>query len=155
MKSLLIILLLFITVSVISAEDKVPEKVKTKMAELYPNAKELNWDIEDGNFEAEFEFNGNDMSVTFDKNADVLETETKITFDKLPAKIQKNVKKDYPDHEVSEAAKIDKKGVIYYEVELEKGEKEFDVLYSADGSLIKKEAQDNENDSENDEEDNN
>jgi hypothetical protein len=48
------------------------------------------------------------------------------------------LKKDYAAFEIEETAKIESKGEIAYEVEVEKGKETFDLIFDVNGKLLKK-----------------
>ena len=136
MKSL-VILLIALFVGTTFAQN-VPSAAKNKLKTLYPKAEEVKWDKEGANFEANFEVNDVEMSVIFDAKGNVLETETEIEKDALPAAVKSALKKDFSGYKIKETAKIEKNGKITFEAQVEKGETKLDAIYSPDGKLIKK-----------------
>lgn len=130
----------------------VPEAVKNGFAKKYPNVKEVDWEKEDGNYEAGFKTilanmddpkakaKKRETSVTLDESGNILETETEINSGDLPKTIYEYVAKNYPGFELEEATKMtDSREVVTYEVEVEKGKEEFDLIFDASGGFIKKE----------------
>lgn len=112
----------------------VPQQVKSAFEKTYPSAKEVKWDKEGSNFEAEFEFDKSEMSVLFDANGNVLETETEIEVGQLPQAVVDYVATHYKGKKIKEAAKItDAKGVVTYEAEV----KGMDLLFDSKGNFIK------------------
>lgn len=109
--------------------DKVPTPVKEALTKAYPNAKEIEWDKEGKGFEASFEDGKDEISVVFDANGAVLETETEIEVSALPAKVLEGLK----GKKVKEAAIIMKDGKTMYEAEV--GKK--DLFFDQDGNQIK------------------
>jgi len=79
-----------------------------------------------------------EMSVIFDANGKVLETETEIEKDALPAPVQEALSKDFAGYDIDEAAKIVRNGKTTFEAQVEKDENKLDAIYSAAGTLIKK-----------------
>ncbi|CAN5608306.1 hypothetical protein BH10BAC4_BH10BAC4_14060 [soil metagenome] len=143
MKKLVIIALLGLGVGQVNAQtikaSDVPAAVKTAFAKAYPAAKDVKWGKEDGSFEASFDHNKKDMSVLLDVMGMIKEVETEIEKSELPKAVQETLKKDFADHKVEEAAKIVSNGVTTYEAEVEKGEKSWDLIFDANGKLLKKE----------------
>jgi hypothetical protein len=68
----------------------------------------------------------------------ILETEREIKKSELPSAIHDLLKKDYAAFEIEETAKIESKGEITYEVEVEKGKQAFDLIFDVNGKLLKK-----------------
>jgi hypothetical protein len=57
-----------------------------------------------------------------------------ITMNELPQSIIVYIQKQYKDYTIDEAEKIEKSGVVFYQVELEaKGRKDLHLVFSADG----------------------
>ena len=142
MKKLMIIALLGLMVSQVSAqkikESEVPKVVKDAFMKAYPVAKDVKWGKEDGGYEASFDLNKKDMSVVLDEMGMVKEVETEIAKSELPNAAQETLKKDYPGYKMEETAKIVSKGITTYEAEVEKGEKTFELIFDSNGKLLTK-----------------
>lgn len=139
MKKLTVLLLAAMaSVSLANAQkvsDKdVPVVVKSALQNNYPNAKELKWEKEKGNYEAGFEVAKTDYSVLIDASGNILETEVEIKMEKLPADAIAYVSKNYAGQKIKEVAKItDSRGVVTYEVEV-KGK---DLIFDNSGKFLK------------------
>ncbi len=116
-------------------QDKnVPEVVKANFNKQFPNAKEIKWEKENANIEAEFELNKIEQSVIFDEKGALLETEVEITISQLPMNVSTYIQKNYANQKIKEAAKItDSKGVVTFEAEL----KGMDLIFDSQGIFIK------------------
>jgi hypothetical protein len=136
MKKGLIIILLLLTTSVFSQRIKssgVPQLVKEKFATLYPEVKNVKWEKEKANYEANFVKDKQSMSVLIDSNGNLIETETEITVSSLPSEVKNAASKKFPGSKIKEASKIiDSKGIVKYEVEV-KGK---DYLFDKDGNAL-------------------
>ncbi len=116
------------------SDKEVPIAVKTTLQKNYPNAKELKWEKEKGNYEAEFEVGETDYSLLIDVSGNIIETEIEIKVDELPANAKAYISKNYAGQKIKEAAKItDAKGVVTYEAEI-KGK---DMIFDSNGNFIK------------------
>lgn len=138
MKKLIFLLAAVASVSFANAQkvsDKdVPAMVKSALQKNYPNAKELKWEKEKGNYEVGFELAKTDYSVLIDASGNILETEIEIKMDALPANAKAYVSKNYAGQKIREVAKItNSKGVVTYEVEV-KGK---DLIFDNSGAFIK------------------
>jgi len=139
MKNLVIIALLLFVGSVFAQDVKVPAEIKAKFQALYPNVDEVKWDVEDSDFEVSFELEGDvDMSLLFNAKGNVVEVETALEEDDLPGVVEKSVENNFKGWEIKETAKIVRNGKTTFEAEFEKGDKKFDIIFSEDGTLIKK-----------------
>lgn len=117
-------------------ESEVPTVVKDAFKKAYKDAKEVKWEKEDANFEAEFEIGEADQSVVFDATGHVIETEIEIKVDELPSAVKDYVAKNYKDAKIKEATKItDAKGTVGYEAEI----KDKDLIFDGNGKFIKEE----------------
>lgn len=118
------------------SDKEVPTAVKTTLQKSYPNAKEIKWEKEKANYEAEFEVNETDYSLLIDISGNIIETEIEIKFDELPANAKAYISKNYAGQKIKETAKItDSKGVVTYEAEI-KGK---DLIFDSNGNFIKEE----------------
>lgn len=125
-------------VSLVSAqkvqEKDVPATIKAAFQKNYPTARELKWEKENGNYEAEFEMEEADYSVLIDISGNIIETEAEIRIEALPADAVAYVSKNYAGQKIREAARIiDSKGAITYEVEI----KNKDLIFDGNGDFIK------------------
>ncbi|MFN0175392.1 MAG: PepSY-like domain-containing protein [Saprospiraceae bacterium] len=132
MKNVMLFIALFaFAQTAFSQASKVPETVKMAFAKAYPNADDVEWELEDGNFEVEFEMaEDQEMSVVYDAKGNLLETEVPIPFSELPKAVQEALK----GKKVKETVKItNAKGIVTYEAEV--GRK--DLLFDEQGNPVK------------------
>jgi len=116
------------------SDKDVPTVVKSSFQKQYPHAKEIKWEKENGNYEAEFEIKETDYSVLMNSLGNILETEIEISIDALPANVKEYISKNYAGQKIKEAAKItDAKDEITYEAEI----KGMDLLFDSSGKFIK------------------
>jgi len=108
---------------------KVPTEVQSACSKLYPGVK-AKWEMEKQDYEAGFTLNGKATSVVFNTKGLLLETETAIKPNELPAVILAKFK----GQKIAEAAKIIKAdGSVRYEAEV-KGK---DLLFDLSGNPVK------------------
>ena len=145
MKNLLLLFVCLALVTGVSAmnqkDEKIPAAAKTGFAAKFPSAKKAKWSVEKpGEFEAEFKLNGEEASALFDSNGNLLETEVEIEESELPQAVKATIAKDFAGFELDEIEKAtDAKGIVFYEMEAEKGKEEFEISFDANGKLLKKE----------------
>ncbi|MCY7330663.1 MAG: PepSY-like domain-containing protein, partial [Saprospiraceae bacterium] len=113
-----------------SAQKTPPTAVMTAFNQKFPDMKDVDWGLEkNGQWEAEFDQNGVDMSADFSAEGTWLETETQIKVADLPAAVKTalNAKK------VKEAARIQRAdGSTVYEAEV----RHKDLLFDASGKMV-------------------
>jgi hypothetical protein len=151
---LIILIVLLFSVSVFAQEAKVPKEVKAAFNKLYPNAKDVKWDKEgDEEFEASFVEGTTHISVVFDEEGDVEETETEIEVKSLSKPILDFIAKNYVGYNITEAAKIvDDENNVIFESEVTKGKKKEDLLFDVNGKQVKKESKESDEEDEDDDE---
>lgn len=122
-------------------ESEVPKAVKDSFAKRFPNTKGVEWSKEsETEFESEFKNAGKEQSANFDQAGKWLVTETEIKKADLPQAVQAAIAKEFAGYKVEEAEKVETvNDGMQYEVALEKGESNYEVLFSADGKVLKKE----------------
>ena len=127
-------------------EAQVPAVVVATFKQAHPTAKAVQWEKEDGNYEASFKQGTGEMSVVLAAAGTLLETETEITTAQLPAAVRATLSSHYAGHKVTEAAKLvaAATGAVTYEAEVSKAGKKRDVLFDANGVELKQEAGDKE-----------
>jgi hypothetical protein len=118
-------------------EADVPAAVKESFKKSHPNAKEVKWEKEGANYEAEFETGETEQSVVYDVSGRLVETEVEIKPDELPSTVKVYITEHRKGMRIKEASKItDAKGTVSYEAEI-KGK---DLLFDSNGKFIKEEA---------------
>ncbi len=137
-KSILVLSLLALTLSINAQklkESDVPSAVKSKFSQMYPGAKDVIWEIEDKNYEAEFKESGTETSVMYNGSGTYLQTETEISVSSLPAGVSEYTAKNLPGSKINEASKItDANGTISYEAEIGSS----DYLFDSSGKFLSK-----------------
>jgi hypothetical protein len=151
-KYFLIALALF-SFTAFAQQVNVPKSAKDTFSKLYPKTTEVKWDKENQDYEASFKLNGKDMSVIFDKDGKVMETETAIEISKLPKGVDKYVMDNFKEYKITGAAKIIKaNGEEIFEAEITKGKDKKDLFFDANGKPEKKDVnKESENENEEDE----
>lgn len=110
----------------------VPTAVKQAFEKQHAGVK-AKWDDEDGKYEAGFKQGKQEMSVLYNANGSVEETEVEIPIPELPAVSRAYIANNKLG-KIKEAAKITKaNGTVMYEAEVKTG----DVLFDSKGKFIK------------------
>lgn len=118
---------------------KTPKVVITTFNQIFPNATNVKWDKENAHeYEASFKWKGEKHSANFNDTGEWLETESPITFNQLPEKVQSAFNTSHKGITIKAITKIEtSKGQTHYEVEIKKGLKTVEFFYDANGSIIK------------------
>lgn len=111
-----------------------PTKVKQAFSKTHSAASAVKWEKEDGNYEVSFKENGNQFSLIYNAQGDLLETEEEIAPNTLPAAIKAYMSKQYAANPLKSAAKITKAdGTVLYEAAI----KNKDIIFDVKGTFIK------------------
>jgi len=108
--------------------------VKSSFAKQHPSVNKINWELENGDYEASFKLNSESHSAVYKKNGAFVESEIEIKINDLPIPVLTYMHDHYGSNQINEAAKITKSdGTINFEAAI-KGK---DVLFDKDGKFIK------------------
>ncbi len=120
--------------------DKVPAAAANAFKLKFPNGSQPGWSKEEKDFEVEF-FNGKKrQSALFDNSGKWLETETEIKYNTVPMKVQNAFQKEFEGYQLQEVFEVEKpENIINYELIAFKGTKNYELVYSTKGELLKKE----------------
>lgn len=144
-KTLSLVAILFILSTATFAQEKnegtgkitVPSVVKSALYKKYADAKNVTWEKEKGNYEANWGGkSGEDNSVQFTPAGDFIEIVNAIPVSQLPASTIAYVKKHYKGAHISEAGKVtDAKGKLSYEAEVNRK----DLIFDENGNFVQTE----------------
>lgn len=112
-----------------------PKEVQVSFAEKFNAVQKLKWEQEDNEWEARFKFNATEMSSSFDNSGKWLETETEVKKKDVPEEVFKAVNLKFDGWEIEEVEKVEKPDFKGYEIVLEKGETETEVLVTTAGGV--------------------
>lgn len=117
--------------------NKIPPVVKSSLQNKYPEAKNVSWEKEKGNYEANWGGkSGEDNSVQFTPAGEFIEIVKAIPINQLPASVNTYVKQHYKGAKITEAGKVtDAKGKQSYEAEVNRK----DVIFDESGKFVKAE----------------
>lgn len=136
----------------IITKKEVPQAILNAIKKAYPEAKVDHYSVEkeEGKkiYEIGFEQKGRKYEVTYAADGALVEVEETIQADELPAKVKATMEKVFPKYELKVIEKIAEEGKTVYEAKVfvdESGKKTlYELLFSADGKLLKKEKEDEE-----------
>ena len=118
-------------------ESDVPAVVKSSLQKKYPEAKNVYWEKEHGNYEANWGGKSKeDNSVQFTPTGEFIEYVKAIPVSELPKEVNTYVKSHYKGAKITEAGKVtDAHGKTFYEAEV-KGK---DIVFDEHGNFVKAE----------------
>lgn len=125
----------------------VPEKIKAAFAKLYPDVKDVAWHTEKGNYEGKFNYNYKDMSVQFNDNGELLQTEIYLKASELPQPVQDYLTQNYSGVSFNQYSVVtDASNVKHYQAET----KDKVLYFDANGNFTKAVDNDENNDKDDD-----
>jgi hypothetical protein len=136
-KTILSLAMLFATAAIGQkvSDAKVPDAAKSALLKKYPQASNVSWEKEKGNFEANWGGkSGENMSVQFTAGGIFVEEVAAISIGQLPNGVAVYVRQHYRGSKITEAGKVkDTKGIIMYEAEV----KGTDLIFDEKGNFLK------------------
>ena len=118
---------------------KVPAKIQKHFLEMQPNASDFVWTVEGNIYQVDFYLDNRHTTSYFDKQGTWLETESEITVDELAHDVLQTLKTKMGEYTIVDIELVNtKEGEILYEVDLEKGEKIYDILFNPNGKILRK-----------------
>ena len=116
---------------------KVPSVVLNTVQTRFVNANKIEWEKKKALFEAEFKMDSIEYAVYVDSSGKLIMYKMDIREDELPAAVATTIATQYNGYKIDDVEKIEKDGIIYYEIELDgKGKKALELVFSADGKLV-------------------
>ena len=141
MKAIFVFIIFFSSLAAYSQninESDIPNAVKNTFKTNYPDVIIVKWELEHGNYEAEFKADNIEKTAIIDKTGNLIALETEISISALPEIIKSTFKNDFPSAKLKEASKIEKAGEINYEAEIKDGNTSWDLVYSENGKLLER-----------------
>lgn len=124
-------------------EFEIPEQVIKTVQNLYPEIRKPEWEKENDMYEVEFELNEKEISIKMNENGEVVEKEEEIEIRELPTPIHEFLKSNYQSVKIDEVSKVTlKEGATMYEIEM----KDQELLFDSQGSILKNDENDNQED---------
>ncbi|MGV3762598.1 PepSY-like domain-containing protein [Parapedobacter sp.] len=118
----------------------VPAVVLNAFQQQFPKARQVEWEKKrDGNYEVEFD-NGlfsRDHQAIVSPEGKVLRHEEELASYSLPEAVKETIKVEFAGYRVGDVKKIDTGGTITYAVELDSRSGDLDVVFAADGKIVK------------------
>ncbi len=151
MKKVLFFALMILGVFSCSAQDKkdseksdkevvAPEVVGKAFAIKFPKATKTEWSMEkEGEYEVEFKLDNAEKSALYKEDGTLIEVETEIKEADLPQAIKTTLETDFKGYKTDDIEMTETNGTVNYELNAEKGEEEFTLVFDANGKLLKKE----------------
>jgi hypothetical protein len=116
----------------------VPLEVERAFTERYPSATAGKWEVDsNGYWESRFKIGDLEYRADFTREGHWIESERSIDFEDLPDAVQRAIRLEFGDDEISEIEEVDhsEKGQ-FFDVEFKRRGRNLDVEYDAQGNRI-------------------
>lgn len=139
MKRMIFLATVLLGLSSVSCGQSAPENVKEAFSKKFPDAKDVKWEKENkSEWEAEFKMAGEEYSANFSNEGEWMETEHEMKISDLPNVVKNTLSSEFDGYEVEEAEMVETPKFKGYELELEKGKSTLEVVFDANGKVLKK-----------------
>lgn len=136
------------------SRDQLPASVLLAFEKAYPEAKEVEFTLEEDDdvFEYEMEFvqNGTQIVVKYSADGQLIESEHVISAEELPTKVSAQLQSDTSYLEIAKVEKVFIGDKTFYEVKVYKddgsGKKKHEMLFTEDGVLKHSKVEDDDDD---------
>ncbi len=120
-------------------ESSVPASVRDALKAAYAGVSNVEWDYKQAInvYEADFVVDGRDVEVKLSPAGQIIQVKEDVTIASLPEVVATAALKQLPQGRITDAEKRTVGNVVTYKVEVEQGEKDVDVVLSADGKVLK------------------
>jgi hypothetical protein len=115
------------------SDKETPALVQNTLKARFPDATAVEWEKKKNLFEAEFTQGEQELSVLIDPAGHIKRIKRGIPTAELPGGVAEALEKGHPDFEIDDAEKLEQDGQVYYQVELEKGFRERQLVFGFDG----------------------
>ena len=131
-----------ITVGCAEAQDiprsEVPSVVANAFQVAFPQATDVEWELQGDQYKVDFEIGRADHDVWFDKEGKTIKHKEEIAASDLPAAVTIAIRKDFSAYRVEDVEKIEEQGNVSYEMELDGSPTDLKVVFAADGKILRK-----------------
>lgn len=136
---LIIFLTLFSCNEKKNTEKIIPENIKSKFKQTFPDAVNVKWEksSDDTEWEADFIMSGSKQSARYTSDGKWFETEYEIVISKIPEAIKTKIASMYPEYKIIKAEVVSTNSGKKYEIKLNKGQENIAVYYNEEGIFIK------------------
>lgn len=116
-------------------ESKVPSVVKNTLVSKFSYSGPVDWEKERGNYEAEFREDTLGYKALISPQGVLLRYKEPLALNELPSAVLQTLQSQYRDHGVEDLEKVVRGREAYYQLELEKGLKELQLVLTPDGAV--------------------
>ncbi len=114
---------------------QVPAAVTKAFKAKFPTSTGIDWEKKGNLYEADFDVVLVDHKALFDETGKLVAYKRDIRNADLPAAIKKTIQADYKDYRIDEAQRLERNGVVYYQVELDGKPADQKLVFTKEGKV--------------------
>lgn len=118
-------------------EKNVPSLVQNAFRTQFVEARDIDWQKSNHHYLVEFESGAaeSDHKAMFDTLGTMVLYKFDMAVSHLPSAVVEVIESQYQEYKIDDIERLQREGVTYYQIELEKGMREQHLVFSADGVL--------------------
>lgn len=117
-------------------QKNVPAVVLNAFQLKFPNATDVDWELERGNYHVDFEVNNKDNEIVLDDKGKLLKHKQELWESEIPDAVMKTIKSKVAFFDLNDADRKEEGGKIIYDINFEINNKDHDFLLDDKGKLI-------------------
>ena len=122
-----------------AAASEIPTAVRTAFQSAYPNATEVEWELEGDEIEVEWEMNGEEYEASYNKMGKLLNSDygINLTIDELPLPVSQAVNNQFPGYLMDDVQQVTVNGEQQFEIEMNSRDgNRKKATFTANGRLV-------------------
>lgn len=117
--------------------DQVPSDVQNTITKNYKNIRDLSWEKDGRNYQAEFKVDLKEYEVIMNEKGKILAVYQDISINELPDKVRKTIQSNYSNYKIEDVENLKVKSIDYYKIELESSDGEMKIFINSKGEIVK------------------
>jgi hypothetical protein len=120
-------------------QSQVPSIIVNNFEKSFPNAKDTEWEMEDGLYTVDFETDAKkDHEVWFNPSGELVKHKQEIAKEDLPDPVLSKINSEFNGYKIDDVKKIVEGTNITYKIELGTLLEELEITMSAEGEILDK-----------------
>jgi hypothetical protein len=116
---------------------EIPENIRNKFNTLYPDAQNIHWYKEIKTYEVTFTNKKTNISISFDFDGNITETEEEITQREVPGEVLNMIDSKFSRATITSFNKIRSYGKLQYEADMKIKNENYKVFFTPEGKIIR------------------
>lgn len=117
--------------------DRVPSVVVNEFQKQFPKATDVDWEMDEGAYQVEFEIDRLDHEVWFDQAGRILRHKEEISTRSVPEAVKSAIRDRYRGYRIVEADKLTRGDNSVYKLEIKRLWKDMDVVVDEKGNEVR------------------